>query len=59
MENLSMRQVINVNSKKGYFINFVKNNGIKILIGGISISLLIIYFILMCQFINLIKIIKL
>ena len=53
---IPVRQTINVNTKSYKLKKFLKDNKIGLIVGGISISLLSIYAVLVINFINLIKI---
>ena len=55
MENLLIGQAQKINSTKGIFTKFIKNNKVKLLLAIISILFLTIYFILLFEFINIIK----
>ena len=57
MEDLLVGQVIKINSKRRILSKFIKNNRFKLLIGIISMLFLIIYIILLYQFINVIQMI--
>lgn len=53
---IPVRQAINVNTKSYKLKRFLKDNKIGLIVGGVSISLLSIYVVLIINFINLIKI---
>ena len=55
MENLLIGQAQKINSIKGIFTKFIKSNKVKLLLTIISILFLTIYFILLFEFINIIK----
>ena len=62
MENIRVgcipvRQAVKIENRKTRLYEFIKKNKVGLIIGGISISLLSIYTILIINFINLIKII--
>ena len=57
MEDLLVGQVIKINSKRRILSKFIKNNRFKLLIGIISMLFLIMYIILLYQFINVIQMI--
>ena len=51
---IPVRQAVKINTRRE-IKKFIKNNKIGLIIGGISITLLSIYSILLINFINLIK----
>ena len=53
---IPVRQAVKIDTKVSKIKKFIKNNRIGFIIGGISITLLSIYGILLINFINLIKI---
>lgn len=61
MENIKVgcipvRQAINVNTKSYKIKKFLKDNRVGLIVGGIAITLVSIYAVLLINFINLIKI---
>ena len=62
MENIRVgcipvRQAVKIDTKRVKIKRFIKNNRIGVIIGGISITLLSVYSVLLINFINLVKII--
>ena len=53
---IPVRQVVKINKRSLKIKRFIKNNRLGLIIGGISITLLSIYGVLLINFINLIKI---
>ena len=53
---IPVRQAVKIDTKSLRIKKIIKNNRIGLIIGGISITLLLIYSILIMNFINLIKI---
>ena len=61
MQNINLRcipvrQTVKIDTRRIKIKKFIKNNKIRLIIGGISMSLFSIYGILFINFINLIKI---
>ena len=54
---IPVRQALEVDNKRIKIKNFIKNNKVGLIIGGVSIALLSVYAILIINFINLIKVI--
>ena len=52
---IPVRQAIKIDTRALRIKRFVKNNRIGLIVGGISITLLTIYCVLLINFINLIK----
>ena len=55
---IPVRQAIKINARTLNLKEFIKNNKIGLIIGGISIGLLSAYTVLIINFINLIKILN-
>ena len=53
---IPVRQAVKIDTRGLIIKRFIKNNKIWLIVGGISITLLSIYSILLINFINLIKI---
>lgn len=54
---IPVRQAVKIDTKALRIKRFIKNNRIGLIVGGISITLLSIYSVLLINFINLIKVI--
>ena len=53
---IPVRQAVKIDTKALRIKRFIKNNRIGLIVGGISITLLSIYAVLLINFINLIKV---
>ena len=53
---IPVRQAVKIDTKALRIKRFIKNNRIRLIVGGISITLLSIYSVLIINFINLIKV---
>ena len=53
---IPVRQAMKIDSRALRIKRFIKNNRIGLIVGGISITLLSIYSVLLINFINLIKV---
>ena len=54
---IPVRQAVKIDTRALRIKKFIKNNRIGLIVGGISITLLSIYSVLLINFINLIKVI--